>query len=595
MCIRDSSRGRVIRQQMLMAVGFGLSDLFRAVVLFQSGQFLEDHAETIELVRWCSVFYDVQLWFIVTHGYCRIFTKATKACYSQKKAGDVTSTVEVTDIQEYWQYNADEDGHDIADEMRHELVLLTALGIFTCAGGSLRESCEIQRSPSGWGEDLTVAGKSTTGGLRPHISFPGSPGKSLDFYDYASHTFAKIRKCLGLTPEEFQEAFKEIVQFLETDDGTQLFESAMFKEILSSGASGSYFYFSPNRRFIVKQVSGGEKETLQSMSEDYLKFCEQNPNTGIQYYGLYAIRLPMCTSKKMYFVVMKNFLYTKPESALMINLTFDLKGATTNRQRLKSRQKIDEVRNGGKGSSLLDWEWMNLGFEMDLDQTAKRALSETLRADLKFLAEQRLLDYSILLGVTVNHRQKLPHCSQRTRLSRFLEDSVLGSKEVIEADVLGMVGSETTPESGAQGEAGASQSSEHVIGDGVEDCTVQSTIEAGDVRMVHLSRGDGSHTQQQLACLEQPFQSVSTGEYAYCIGMIDILEKWSFGWRFQGWFLGVLFRCCRCLGNPRGITAINPKDYALRFDEFFHDQVIRGEQVYDDWKPKDGPTWRPWS
>lgn len=658
------SRGRVIRQQMLMAVGFGISDLARAIFHLQSDSYQKENTAAISLLKWLTMFYDVQIWLIVTHSYCRIFSSAFGSCRNQQKAEDIRNTVAVTDLKEFWQYNADADGHDIGSEMRHELVLLTALGIFTCGGGVLNDSSSEQppsgayspTSGSGWGDNVTVKGTSTTGGLRPEIKFPGVEGKILDFYDYSSVTFGKIRKCLGLTPKDFQEAFREIVQFLERDDGSQHFETAMFKEILSSGASGSYFYFSPNRKFIVKQVSSGEKETLQDMSEDYLKHCEANPNTGIHYYGLYAIRLPMCTSKKMYFVVMKNFLYTKPEAGLTINLTFDLKGATTNRQRLKSHSSIEAVRRGGKGSSLLDWEWMNLSLEMDIDKTAKRMLSASMRNDLKFLAEQRLLDYSILLGVTVNHRENVPAYLQRARLVQILstpEESMVASKadsegglemdEAAARKAPGVVageadGAAAREADGATGEAdGAAAGKADGAAAGEVECAAAGEVDgaaAGEVDGVagevdgaaageaqaadaesgafapSESAGDALETievplevigseaplslDKPLACLEQPFRSMSTGELAYCVGMIDILEQWNSGWWSQGWVLKCVLKVFSCFGNPRGITAIDPVDYALRFDEFFHDQIMRQEQVYDDWKHKDGPTWRPW-
>ena len=130
------------------------------------------------------------------------------------------------------------------------------------------------------------------------------------------------------------------------------------------GASGSYFYFTPRRHFIVKQISKGEKDNLLRIARIYLKHCCRVPGTTIHYYGLHSIRMPF-TSKKQYFVVMKNFLFVSNAPKIKFDLTFDLKGATTNRCRLNSAE-LEEVSQGGKGSSLLDWDWMGLDYQLHI-------------------------------------------------------------------------------------------------------------------------------------------------------------------------------------------------------------------------------------
>ena len=62
----------------------------------------------------------------------------------------------------------------------------------------------------------------------------------------------QIKKSIGVTEEDYNEAFHHITEFMGGDGVS--FSEAQFDEIGSSGASGSYFYFTPNRRFVVKQV-----------------------------------------------------------------------------------------------------------------------------------------------------------------------------------------------------------------------------------------------------------------------------------------------------------------------------------------------------
>merc|ERR1712194_652868 len=143
---------------------------------------------------------------------------------------------------------------------------------------------------------------------------------------------------------------------------------------------------------------------LVKIAKGYFDLCSEHPETSIHYYGLYSIRLPLYSSRKIYFVVMKNFMYMLPALNLSINLTFDLKGATTNRERFKFQHERDGILQGHKGSSLLDWDWIKTGQTLDVTKATKLRLFQGIRRDLKFLAEMKLIDYSILLGVTKEHR-----------------------------------------------------------------------------------------------------------------------------------------------------------------------------------------------
>ena len=73
---------------------------------------------------------------------------------------------------------------------------------------------------------------------------------------------------------------------------------------------------------------------------------------------------------------MKNFLHTdeKYGKLKLQNLTFDLKGATTNRRRF-SNSELDKIRKGDRGSSLLDWDWMDLGYRLRVQPDVAKLVS----------------------------------------------------------------------------------------------------------------------------------------------------------------------------------------------------------------------------
>eukprot|EP00658_Telonema_sp_P-2_P024566 TRINITY_DN19874_c0_g1_i18.p1 TRINITY_DN19874_c0_g1~~TRINITY_DN19874_c0_g1_i18.p1 ORF type:complete len:360 (+),score=79.74 TRINITY_DN19874_c0_g1_i18:106-1080(+) len=187
------------------------------------------------------------------------------------------------------------------------------------------------------------------------------------------------------------------------------------REVGSDGASGSFFYFTKDKRYIVKTISLGEKDALVRIARSYLEHVTQYPGTLIHYYGCHSLRLPI-NSSKMYFCVMKNIFHTDDK----LSETYDLKGCTTNRCRLNSSElaEFDECalsRNklSFKPGTMLDWDWMKLGRKLHFPPGTEEQRSDllgALHADSEFLARNRLLDYSLLVGMVdkLNSRQSGP-------------------------------------------------------------------------------------------------------------------------------------------------------------------------------------------
>jgi len=137
---------------------------------------------------------------------------------------------------------------------------------------------------------------------------------------------------------------------------------------------------------------------LVALAPAYLLHCQAHPNSLIRYLGCHSIRMPLNT-RKVYFVVMVNVL--PPQKC---DLTFDLKGATSNRQRAKQHTDIQALRAGTPlrrelKKTLLDKDWMAMQIRLSLSHKAAETLAATIATDAAFLAQQGLLDYSLLVGV----------------------------------------------------------------------------------------------------------------------------------------------------------------------------------------------------
>jgi len=162
------------------------------------------------------------------------------------------------------------------------------------------------------------------------------------------------------------------------------------------GKSGSFFYYSTNRRFLLKTISSSELDSLRQMLPNYFLHILQNPNTLLtRLYGLHKISTE--NSKNIFFVVMENILldYEMDE-------TYDLKGSTVGR-------KAEEN----------SWILKDLDFNRRilLDQERRNALLLEIEMDCKFLEKNNIMDYSFLLGLRYINKEdqessKRPYCSK---------------------------------------------------------------------------------------------------------------------------------------------------------------------------------------
>ncbi|XP_024959323.1 phosphatidylinositol 4-phosphate 5-kinase 8-like isoform X2 [Cynara cardunculus var. scolymus] len=193
---------------------------------------------------------------------------------------------------------------------------------------------------------------------------------SIDFYwkDYCPMVFRNLREMFKLDAAEY-------MMSICGDDG--------LRELSSPGKSGSLFYLSHDDRFVIKTLRTSELKVLLKMLPSYYKHVEAHDNTLItKFYGLHEITLR--GGKKVQFVVMGNMFYTE----LRIHRRYDLKGSYQGRS--TNKDDIEE------GTTLKD---LDLAYDFHMDKSLRDALFKQISLDCKFLESQRIIDYSLLLGL----------------------------------------------------------------------------------------------------------------------------------------------------------------------------------------------------
>eukprot|EP01012_Entosiphon_sulcatum_P024520 TRINITY_DN2967_c0_g1_i1.p1 TRINITY_DN2967_c0_g1~~TRINITY_DN2967_c0_g1_i1.p1 ORF type:complete len:719 (+),score=76.72 TRINITY_DN2967_c0_g1_i1:32-2158(+) len=244
---------------------------------------------------------------------------------------------------------------------------------------------------------------------------------SFEFTDFAPVPFYFLRKVYGIEIDAYVKVFQ-----------TTGLENEMLEKF-SEGRSGSFFYFTANRQYIVKTITDGEHTALLQLLPDYFKHFKENPDSLIsKFFGLHAIKMHP-GARQMYFVVMENVFQT----SRIIHETYDLKGSwvdrcTTELERRKQQQKHlqrtfardrgwDTEAGTGDMPSPADPNYApsprdsfceieitrRSGVMKDLDLNKKifigperkATLVAQVRKDSEFFQQHNIMDYSLLLGI----------------------------------------------------------------------------------------------------------------------------------------------------------------------------------------------------
>ena len=118
----------------------------------------------------------------------------------------------------------------------------------------------------------------------------------------------------------------DIMQSLSIEDNID----SVFKSGEGKGASGSFFFFSKDNRFIIKTCSLHERKTLLGMLENFIEYLELKNNKSLiaKIYGVFTIKSNVFKSVDV--MIMETTSFKKnPKN---VSVKFDLKGSLYKRE-----------------------------------------------------------------------------------------------------------------------------------------------------------------------------------------------------------------------------------------------------------------------
>ncbi|XP_072996209.1 phosphatidylinositol 4-phosphate 5-kinase 4-like [Typha latifolia] len=200
------------------------------------------------------------------------------------------------------------------------------------------------------------------------------PHQSCDFRwkDYCPMVFRTLRKLFKVDAADYM---------------MSLCGNDALRELSSPGKSGSFFYLTNDDRYMIKTMKKSEVKVLLRMLPAYYNHVRAFENTLVtKFFGLHCVKQTGANQKKVRFVIMGNLFCSK----YAIHRRFDLKGSSLGRTTDKPEKDIDEY------TTLKD---LDLNFIFRLERSWFQDFRRQVERDCDFLEQERIMDYSILVGV----------------------------------------------------------------------------------------------------------------------------------------------------------------------------------------------------
>ncbi|CAM8964624.1 unnamed protein product [Rhodiola kirilowii] len=319
------------------------------------------------------------------------------------------------------------------------------------------------------------------------------------------------------------------------------------RELSSPGKSGSVFFLSQDDRFMIKTLRKSEVKVLLRMLPKYHHHVRSYENTLItKFFGLHRIK--PSSGQKFRFVVMGNMFCTE----LRIHRRFDLKGSSLGRS--TDKVEIDET------TTLKD---LDLNYSFYLEPSWREALLKQIEIDSKFLESQRIMDYSLLLGV---HYRAPQHLRSLTSYNRSIRSDGLGvlAEDTIEEDI------SHYPESLVLVPRGSDDNSvvvgPHIRGSRLRRSSSVAGSEEVDLLLpgtarlqIQLGVNMPSRAEQIRGKENQMFHEVY--DVVLYLGIIDILQEYNVTKKIEHAYKSFQF-------DSLSISAVDPTFYSERFLKF---------------------------
>ncbi|KAJ9146346.1 hypothetical protein P3X46_028625 [Hevea brasiliensis] len=302
------------------------------------------------------------------------------------------------------------------------------------------------------------------------------------------------------------------------------------RELSSPGKSGSFFYLTQDDRFMIKTVKKSEVKVLIRMLPSYYQHvCRYENSLVTKFFGVHCVK-PI-GAQKTRFIVMGNLFC----SEYRIHRRFDLKGSSHGRTTDKPEGEIDET------TTLKD---LDLNFVFRLQRNWYQELIKQINRDCEFLEAERIMDYSLLVGLHFrddNNYDKMglsPFVLRSGNKDSYQNEKFMRGCRFLEAEL---------------------QDRDRILAGRKPLIRLGANMPARAERMARRSDFD-QYTPGGISHLT-PSRSGEIYEVVLYFGIIDILQDYDISKKLEHAYKSLQ-------ADPTSISAVDPKLYSKRFRDF---------------------------
>lgn len=335
--------------------------------------------------------------------------------------------------------------------------------------------------------------------------------------DYCPMVFRHLRKLFAVDPADYMLA-------ICGDDA--------LRELSSPGKSGSFFYLTQDDRFMIKTVKKSEVKVLLRMLPSYYgHVCRYENSLVTKFFGVHCVK-PV-GGQKVRFIVMGNLFC----SEYRIHRRFDLKGSSHGRTTCKAEGEIDET------TTLKD---LDLNFVFRLQHSWYEDILRQIERDCEFLEAERIMDYSLLVGVHFCDDLS----AEKMGMSPFVppfrrRESFQDGKGVSESCLLDAAG----------------QGIDQILSGRKSLLRLGANMPARAEKVMRRSDCDQFQAHRPSVVEPAPVCGDNVYEVILYFGIIDILQDYDISKKLEHAYKSLH-------ADPTSISAVDPKLYSKRFRDF---------------------------
>lgn len=338
-------------------------------------------------------------------------------------------------------------------------------------------------------------------------------------------------------------------------------------EFLANSKSGQFFFYSHCGRFMIKTMSRDEAKLLLRMFKAYVNHLATVPDSLlVRFLGLHKVQM-VGLQRSTFFCIMRSVF----DTTRTLTVKYDLKGSTVGRK----TENTDAV--------LKDLNLLESGRRLCFGEGSIDIFRETLIADVYFLRDLGIMDYSLLVGVYEKNEdeQQQKRGSGRRRSSGVtLAKGAIAALEALNATKASPVSPVMPPtssvDSNRNGGSILKPTCSENNGSGNQSPAGERRSSSSQVRFATPSSPQQSQPQAVSIFqsydggLLSPNPTPPNTEEIYYLGIIDILQKYNTSKRMENLFKGFTHKRSE-------LSSVDPALYADRMVQFIMNITDYGE------------------